>query len=84
MANAIIDRLAEFDAAESLADMRYLVSAQCHELKGSLLGYFAVKISPNYRLIFSPTQQPPPSLDDGGIDWSAVHSITILKIEDYH
>ncbi|MEI6408990.1 MAG: type II toxin-antitoxin system RelE/ParE family toxin [Bacteroidota bacterium] len=84
MAKGIIARLADLEAVEILADMRTLPAAQCHELTGAYLGYFAVKISPNYRLIFYPTQQPPPKLKDGGIDWSAIDAITITEITDYH
>lgn len=81
---AIIARLSELDAAVSLADMRTLPAAHCHALSGGYSGCFAVKISPNYRIIFRPTQQPPPKLEDGGIDWSAIDAITIMEITDYH
>lgn len=84
MAKGIIARFADLQAAETLADMRMLPAAQCHELKGDFAGYFAVKISPNYRLIFYPTKQPPPKLADDGIDWAAIDSITIISISDYH
>lgn len=84
LAKGIVARLADLDAAGALADMRRLPAAHCHELKEDFAGCFAVKISPNFRLIFRPTQQPPPKLSDGGIDWSAIDAITILQIDDYH
>lgn len=85
MAKGIIARLADLEAAETLADMRTLPAAHCHELTGDYTGYFAVRISPNYRLIFYPTQQPPPKLVDGtSIDWSQIDAITITEITDYH
>jgi plasmid maintenance system killer protein len=85
MAKGIIARLADLEAAETLADMRTLPAAYCHELTGDYAGYFAVKISPNYRLVFYPTQQPPPKLADGtSIDWSQIDAITITEITDYH
>lgn len=85
MAKGILARLAELEAAETLADMRTLPAANCHELTGKYAGCFAVKISPNYRLVFYPTQQPPPKLADGtSIDWSQVDAITITEITDYH
>jgi plasmid maintenance system killer protein len=84
MAKGIIARLADLEAVDTLADMRMLPGAQCHELSGDYFGYFAVKVSPNYRLIFCPTEQPPPTLADGGIDWSAIAAITIIEIADYH
>lgn len=84
LARGIVARLADLYAAETLADMRMLPAAQCHELKGDFAGCFAIKINPNFRLIFRPTQQPPPKLSDGGIDWSAIDAIIILSIDDYH
>lgn len=84
-AGSIMQRLAEFDAADTLEDMRTLPAANCHELTGgNKRGHFAVDISRNYRLIFRPAQQPPPVFYDGGINWSEVRSITIIQIEDYH
>jgi len=85
MSKGILARLADLEAAETLADMRTLPAAHCHELTGNYNGYFAVKISPNYRLIFYPTQQPPPTLADGkSVDWSQIDAITITEITDYH
>jgi plasmid maintenance system killer protein len=84
LAKGIIARLADLEAAETLADLRTLPAAQCHELSGDRAGYFAVKISPNYRLIFLPSQQPPPKLEDGGIDWTAIDAVVITEITDYH
>jgi len=85
MAKGILARLADLDAADTLADMRALPAAHCHELTGDYTGYFSVKVSPNYRLIFYPTQQPPPTLPDGkGIDWSQIEAITITEVADYH
>lgn len=85
MAKSILARMADLEAAETLIDMRTLPAAHCHELTGDYTGYFAVKISPNYRLIFYPTQQPPPTLADGkSIDWSQIDAITIAEITDYH
>ena len=84
LAKGIVARLADLDAAENLADLRNLPAAHCHELKENLAGFFAVKISPNFRLVFYPTQQPPPKLADGGIDWCAIDAITSVEINDYH
>lgn len=85
MAKGILARLADLEAAETLADMRTLPAAYCHELTGDYVGCFAVKISPNYRLVFYPTKQPPPRLADGiSIDWSQIDAITITEVTDYH
>jgi len=37
-----------------------------------------------YRLIFEPADNPPPTKDDGGLDWNEVTAIRIVEIEDYH
>jgi plasmid maintenance system killer protein len=84
LAKGIITRLADLEAVETLAEMHTLPAAQCHELTGDRAGYFAVKVSPNYRLIFLPYQQPPPKLEDGGIDLWAIQAIVITEITDYH
>lgn len=84
-AAAVMRRLAELDAAETLEDMYAIPAANCHELTGAeRRGCFALDISRNYRLIFRPTEQPPPVLDDCGIDRQEVRSVTLIQIEDYH
>jgi hypothetical protein len=36
------------------------------------------------RLVFEPTDKPPPSLLSGGIDWQQVNSVRLLEIGDTH
>jgi hypothetical protein len=36
------------------------------------------------RLLFEPTDQPPPTLEAGGIDWKQVSSVRIREIGDTH
>ncbi len=76
-------RLTQLHDAERLEDMRGL-PGRCHELHGDRQGQLAVDVTKNYRLIFKPTDHPPPQKDDGGLDWSKVGAITILEVEDYH
>ncbi len=83
-AKRIHQRLQEFKAAKSLEDIRALPAANCHELTGKDKGSLAVDVSGNFRLIFKPTENPPPLRKDGGLDWSAVTEILILEIKDYH
>jgi len=45
----ILDRL---DAAENIGDMRFPVS-DIHQLKGKMKGTWAVKVSGNWRIVFS-------------------------------
>lgn len=82
-ANKLNTRLTQLYEAERLEEMRGL-PGRCHELRGDRQGQLAVDVTKNYRLIFKPTEQPPPQKDDGGLDWSKVEAITILEVEDYH
>lgn len=58
MAEKIQQRLAELQAAETLADMRNLPNARCHELTGNLAGRLAVDLVHPDRLVFSPDHDP--------------------------
>lgn len=84
MAEKIQQRLTELKAAETLADMRNLPGARCHELKGNLAGKLAVDLVHPDRLVFSPDHDPRPELPDGGLDWQQVTKIVIEGIGDYH
>lgn len=68
MAERLMQRLAELEAAESLDDMRLLPSARCHELTGDRKGQFAVDLVHPRRLIFMPEEDPAPRLAGGGLD----------------
>lgn len=76
-------RLDDLAAAASLELMHGLPGG-CHELHGNLSGYLGLKLDGGRRLVIRPTTQPPPSKPDGGLDWSQVTAITVIKIEDYH
>lgn len=82
-AKKIALRLQQLAAAKSLDDMRNL-PGRCHELAGDLDGHLAVDAHHPYRLVFEPTATPPPAKPDGGLDWRAVDSITVVEITDYH
>jgi toxin HigB-1 len=75
--------LDDLHAAVNLEIMR-LLPGRCHELRGDLAGRFAIDLRHPYRLIFEPSNEPIPYKADGGIDWSGVTIIRILRIEDYH
>lgn len=76
-------RLQQLQAAPTLQGMRNL-PGRCHELSGGRSGCLAVDVEHPYRMIFRPTDDPPPCKEDGGLDWTKVESITILEIVDYH
>ncbi len=76
-------RLQQLAAAPTLAEMRNL-PGRCHELTGGGAGSLAVDVHKGFRLVFRPTDDPPPRKPDGGLDWTAVDSITVTEIVDYH
>ncbi|NDV42060.1 type II toxin-antitoxin system RelE/ParE family toxin [Flagellimonas sediminis] len=84
LARKINQRLGELKSAETLAIMRLIPAARCHELSGSNKGELAVDVSPNYRMIFQPNHDPLPKKEDGGLHWESITRIQINLIEDYH
>lgn len=76
-------RLQQMAAAPTLDEMRNL-PGRCHELGADRDGYLAVDAHKGFRLIFRPSAHPPPQKPDGGLDWSAVDSVTVIEIVDYH
>jgi len=78
-------RLDEFIDADNLEVMRFIPMAHCHELKGNRKGQLAVRLDHGYRMVFEPANEPLPRKSDGGLDWTHVTSVRILRIsEDYH
>lgn len=82
-ARKITLRLQQLGAAPTLAAMRDL-PGRCHELTEDRKGELAVDIHDGFRLVFRPSENPPPTKPDGGLDWSAVESVTVIEIVDYH
>lgn len=82
-ARRITLRLQQLAAAETLYDMRQL-PGRCHELVGDRAGELAVDVHQGHRLVFCPTADPPPAKADGGLDWAAVDTVTVIGIVDYH
>lgn len=76
-------RLQQLAAVSALADLRDL-PGRCHELTGDRKGQLAVDLHGPYRLVFRPTEDPAPNKEDGGLDWGAIDSVTIVDIVDYH
>lgn len=82
-AKKVMARLQQLAAAPSLDDMRNL-PGRCHELTDDRAGSLAVDLHKGFRLVFEPSGDPPPKKQDGGLDWSAVDSVTVQEIVDYH
>lgn len=84
MAEKLMQRLVELQAADTLDDLGRLPSARCHELSQDRAGQLAVDLIHPKRLIFSPNHNPSPTKPDGGLDWTKVTSVVIVEIVDYH
>jgi plasmid maintenance system killer protein len=84
MAKKVIQRMKELKAADTLAVMRTIPTAKCHELHQDRKGQLAVTISGNYRIIFIPDHEPIPSNQDGGMDWQSITIIEVIEVVDYH
>jgi len=84
LAKKVNQRLEDLKAADSLAIMRCIPAARCHELSGNRKGELAVIVSGNYRMIFEPYHEQIPKKDDGGLFWEAITKIQINEVEDYH
>lgn len=82
-AKKIEQRLTDLSAAQNLEVMRAL-PGRCHELTGDLKGCLAVDLVHPYRLLFEVANDPIPVKPDGGLDWSLVTEIKIIRIENYH
>lgn len=74
-------RLADLEAATRVTD---LIAGSPHPLKRDRAGQFAVSLDGACRLVFRPEKVPPPTKDDGSIDWAEVTAVRILFIGDYH
>ena len=75
--------LDDLDAARSMEDMRN-APGKWEELTNDRAGQFSARLAGGRRLILKPSKQPPPSKPDGGLDWPAIDSITVIEVVDYH
>jgi proteic killer suppression protein len=82
-AKRIRQRLDDLRDVNNLAEMRQL-PGRCHELTQDRQGQLALDLDHPYRLIFEPANEPIPTKEDGGLDWSKVTTVKILEIDDYH
>lgn len=76
-------RLDDLLDAQCMEDMRKL-PGHWEELKNKRTGQFSVRLHGGMRLIVKPQKHPPPAKPDGGLDWSAIDSIYIVEVVDYH
>jgi proteic killer suppression protein len=82
-AKRIMGRMLQLAAAHCLEDLRNM-PGRCHELGHNRAGQVSIDLHGPYRLIFEPADAQDVSPGDGGLNWSAVKSVTILEITDTH
>ena len=80
-AKRLKNRLAELRAVENVSQLRL---GRPHALTADRAGQYSVDLDGPMRLLFEPTDQPPPTLPSGGIDWQQVSSVRLLEIGDTH
>ncbi len=80
-ASRLKNRLGELRAVQNVSQLQL---GRPHALAGDRAGQFSVDLDGPMRLLFDPTDQPPPALAAGGIDWQQVTSVRLLEIEDTH
>lgn len=83
----IKQRLSELKAADCLEDLRHLPGPRLHQhsrKKGQAKAIFSVDLDRPCRLLFVAAADPEPTLPGGGVDWTKVTSIKILKVDDPH
>jgi plasmid maintenance system killer protein len=76
-------RLSLLANASNLEELRH-APGRLHELTADRAHQFSLDLDHPYRLLFRPTENPPPMRADGGIDWSRVTAVTVIGIEDPH
>lgn len=79
----VLRRIQSLLAATTLGDLRN-APGRLHPLAGDRAGQFAMSITAVRRLVFEPTENPPPLLPDGGLDIDRVTEVRVLEVVDYH
>lgn len=82
-ADKLATRLDDLRAADHMGVMRHLPGSW-EELTGDRKGQFSCRLDKKLRLIVRPSKQPPPTKEDGGLDWTAIDGVTVLEVVDYH
>src|SRR3954452_17779053 len=77
-ARKLMARIADIDAAGSLADVRTL-PGRCHELAGDRAGQLAIELANGKRLVIEPTNVPLPVDQGGGLDWGRVDAVRVVE-----
>jgi len=81
MAEKLTRRLADLRAATCVKD---LVAGRPRELDGARHRHIAVELCNGARIVFCANHNAIPMLESGGVDWSRVSRVKILRIESDH
>lgn len=81
--SALKRRIRTLESADTLADLHGL-PGNFHPLGVDRAGEWSANLSPNWRVIFEPAEDPLPTLTDGGLDLTSVRYVRVLRVEDYH
>jgi plasmid maintenance system killer protein len=81
--SALKRRIRALEVADSLADLRGQAGG-FHALMADRTGEWSATLTPNWRLVFEPADDPLPTLPDGGLDTAQVRRVRVLRVEDYH
>jgi proteic killer suppression protein len=76
-------RLEQLATAINLEELRN-TPGKFHELTENRKGQWACTLNANYRLVFSPQEEPIPTTAQGSYDWSEIKAVVIIEIVDYH
>ena len=76
--------LSELRALTNLEEASKVPHLHLHQLGADRDEQFALTLIEPRRLILEVANEPIPRLDDGGIDRSAVTSVAVIEVVDYH
>jgi toxin HigB-1 len=82
-AKRIRQRLDDLRAVANLDEMSR-ISGRLHPLTKNLDGWFALDLKHPDRLIIEPANDPLPVKEDGGLDWTRVTAVRVIRVGDYH
>ena len=84
MARRLGARLQELEAADTLADMRFLPQVRVYELRGDRDEQISLDLVHPMRLILEVADDPTPRMSEGGLDWAAIKSVVVVELTDTH
>lgn len=80
----ILLRLSQLAAVENLQQLASFPQIRLHQLTGNRKEILSIDVKHPYRLLVIPNHEETPRKPDGGLNWSAITSITVIEIADTH